>query len=328
MEQPILLALRALKIGDVLVAVPALRGLRRSFPDHKIVLGCADYLRPLAQLSGAVDDVLATPRGLDEPLAIPAGVVDVAVNLHGNGPESRGRLEALAATRNIGHAAPGWTGPEWLDEIHERQRWTRLLNWHGIDADPLDYRLDGSGLALPTIQTAEGTVPLRQPYSVVHVGAAHASRHWPVGRFAEVITALVEQGHRVLLTGSEGERGRAEDVAEQAAAQIGANVARRRVHMVAGQLSLQQFIAVIAHTELLLSADTGAAHLATAFGRTSVILFGPAAPEIWGPPPGPHRVLTDAAQRRGDAFADTPDPALLAVGTEDVLAAIDSLADV
>ncbi len=58
----------------------------------------------------------------------------------------------------------------------------------------------------------------------------------------------------------------------------------------------------------------------------SVVLFGPAPPEAWGPPStGPHIVLTDASVRRGDVFAEDPDPAILAVTADDVLAAVDRL---
>jgi len=45
----------------------------------------------------------------------------------------------------------------------------------------------------------------------------------------------------------------------------------------------------------------------------------------WGPPPGPHIVLTRAELRRGDTFAHRPDPALLAVTVQDVLAAVGEL---
>jgi ADP-heptose:LPS heptosyltransferase len=71
--------------------------------------------------------------------------------------------------------------------------------------------------------------------------------------------------------------------------------------------------------------DTGAAHLATAYATPSVVLFGPAPVARWGPPAGPHVVLTDEQLRVGDVFATEPDPALLAVSPEDVLAAAEGL---
>lgn len=305
MDQPTVLALRALKLGDLLVAVPALRGLRQGLPDHRLIVACAEWLRPLIDLIGVVDELLPTPHGLDAPLGLRPGSVDVAVNLHGNGIDSRSRLEALRPRRRIGHAAPGWDGPAWRDDIHERERWVRLLNAHGLPGDPLDLRLP-----IP-----EADIPKKA--AVVHVGAAHASRHWPVDRFARVVEDLHASGHRVLLTGDKKERERAQRVA--------AEVSGSQPEIVAGRLSLLEFCAVIAHAEIVVSADTGAAHLASAFGRPSVVIFGPASPVNWGPPPGPHRVLTNAAVRRGDAFAKDPDPALLAVEVVQVLGAINEL---
>jgi ADP-heptose:LPS heptosyltransferase len=89
---------------------------------------------------------------------------------------------------------------------------------------------------------------------------------------------------------------------------------------VAGVVDLTDFAALVADAALLVSADTGAAHLASAYRTPSVVLFGPAPPEHWGPPPGgPHLVLTDARVRRGTAFTDEPDPALLAVTSVQVV---------
>ncbi|MBJ2122076.1 glycosyltransferase family 9 protein [Arthrobacter sp. MSA 4-2] len=304
-SRPELLALRALKLGDLLVAVPALRGLRRAFPGHRIRYAAQAWLAPIVALTDAVDELLPT-HGLDEPLDLAPGSVDIAVNLHGNGSESRERLEEIAPARRMGHRSPGWDGPPWQDGVHERHRWADLVSWHGVPADPLDLRL-----RIPDEESpAPGAV-------VVHVGAAYGSRLWPVDRFAAVSKALAGAGHQVLLTGSAGERARALAVAEAA------GLPERAV--VAGELPLERFAALVAGAGLVVSADTGAAHLASAYARPSVVLFGPAPVEEWGPPPGPHIVLTDASKRVGETFASEPDPALLAVTPDAVLAAASRL---
>jgi ADP-heptose:LPS heptosyltransferase len=96
--------------------------------------------------------------------------------------------------------------------------------------------------------------------------------------------------------------------------------------VVAGHLDLTGFAALVAAARLVITADTGAAHLASAYRTPSVVVFGPAPPEEWGPPGGgPHIVLTRAELRRGDAFADEPDPALLAVSAREVIDAIERL---
>ena len=302
--RPVVLVLRALKLGDLLVAVPALHALRREYPGHRLLYAAQDWLGDALALVGGYE--LLPTHGLDVPLALPPGQVDVAVNLHGRGPESDSRLEALRPRRVIAHASERRAGPLWDDDVHERQRWARLLQWHGIEADSSEYRLNP-----PAARTD------RPSATVIHPGAAYGSRLWPEDRFAEVASELVQAGHNVVFTGSAAERPRATRIA--ALAGLGEEP------VLAGQQSLSGFAALIAESRLVVSADTGAAHLATAYRRPSVVLFGPAAPEHWGPPPGPHAVLTKAALRRGDTFAAEPDPALLGVGVHEVLAAVRGL---
>jgi ADP-heptose:LPS heptosyltransferase len=302
--KPELLVLRALKLGDLLVAVPALKALRRAFPEHRLRYAAQGWLSEALGLVGGYE--LLPTHGLDEPLAMEPGVVDVAVNLHGSGPESQGRIEALKARHTIGHRSQFRDGPPWRGELHERERWVRLLEWHGIEADPLDVQLD-----LPHVPSP---VP---GATVLHVGAAYGSRLWPAERFAAVAAALAEAGHNIVFTGGTAEKERAVEVCSRAG--LPPEAVR------AGELSLGEFAATIAAARLVVSADTGAAHLASAYGTPSVVLFGPAPPEIWGPPPGPHIVLTRAELRLGETFSTQPDPALLAVQVPDVLAAVREL---
>ncbi|HEV7951699.1 MAG TPA: glycosyltransferase family 9 protein [Glaciihabitans sp.] len=300
---PELLVLRALKLGDLLVAVPAIHGLRRGYPDHQLVLAIPGWLEPIAALVPGVDALLPTP-GLNNPLPLEPGRIDIAVNMHGRGPESDGIISALQARMTIMHAAPG---PRWCDGILERDRWVRLVAAYGVSADANEVHI-----AVPSLR------PRIAAATVVHVGAFYGSRRWPAERFATVAKTLSRTGHDVVLTGSADERGRASDVADKAGLPESS--------ILAGELALDEFAAVIAAARLVITSDTGAAHLASAYSVPSVVLFGPAPPEEWGPPAaGPHIVLTDSSKRRGDAFAAEPDPALLAVSVDDVLAAVSRL---
>lgn len=297
-----MLVLRALKLGDLLVAVPALTGLRRAYPDHRIVLATTGWLRPVVDLVPAVDELLPTP-GLSQPLDIPAGVVDLAVNLHGRGPESGTLVAALDAKRVIAHRPDAPDGPEWIDGLLERERWARLVRAFGVDARADEVDID-----------APEREPVRRAAAVVHVGAFYGSRRWPAARFAEVARALAADGETVVLTGG------AEDAARAGSIAAAAGLDDDRV--LAGRLDLAEFAAVVASARLVVSVDTGAAHLASAYRVPSVVIFGPAPPAEWGPPAGPHLVVTDEALRRGDVFSDEPDPALLAVQAADVLGAV------
>jgi len=302
-----MLVLRALKLGDLLVAVPALTGLRRGFPEHRIVLATTGWLAPIVDLIPGVDELLPTP-GLSRPIEVGGRFVDIGVNLHGRGPESATLLDAVQPARLIAHAPDAPDGPDWIDGILERERWVRLVRSAGVHADAADV-----GISVPAEPAAAADAV------VLHVGAFYGARRWPAERFAEVARALATRGERVVLTGGAEDHERARAVAALAGLPDSA--------VLAGRLDLTGFAALIAAARLVVTADTGAAHLASAYRRPSVVIFGPAPPEEWGPPEdGPHTVLTHAELRRGDAFADEPDPALLAVSVTEVLDAIDRLA--
>jgi ADP-heptose:LPS heptosyltransferase len=298
----VLVALRALRLGDLLVAVPALRAVRRHWPQHRLVLAASAGLAPVVRLADCVDDIwpvtgFTWPDGtFDQP--------DIAVNLHGRGPESNQALDRLRPRQRVGHAGHGWSGPEWLAEQHERNRWCRMVAWHGASADPTDLYLVPPEVPSPAPGAA-----------VVNAGASHGSRRWPVERFATVARALTESGHRVVLSGTEAERARAVEVAEIAGLPPES--------VLAGRTGLRELAALVAYASVVVTADTGVAHLSYAYTVPSVVLFGPAPAWQWGPPAqGPHTALSADHLRVGDPFADTPDPALLGITVADVLEAM------
>lgn len=313
MSRPLLLTYRTLGLGDLLTAVPALRALRRGFPDHHHVLAAPGWLAPLVSMLEAVDEHLELPELGELPAGI--GPVDVAVDLHGRGPQSHRRLTALSPRRLIGFAHPevprSAGAPDWRDDEHEVERWCRLLDAEGLPADPRDLHLEPP--AGPVPEGARGAV-------VVHPGAKSAARRWPVARFATVARALTDHGRRVVVTGSPDEQGLAEDLASAAGLPDGA--------VLAGRTDLGALTRVVAAAALVVAGDTGVAHLATATRTPSVVVFGPTPPRAWGPPAHlrrRHRVLW--AGDTGDPLADEVHPGLLAITPDDVLSGIDALED-
>ena len=300
MSPPLLVAYRALGLGDFLTGVPALRALARAFPGHRRVLAAPPALAPLAELSGAVDAFVPA-----EPLApLPPELhgADVAVNLHGRGPQSHALLRAAAPARLIAFAAPGVDGPPWREDEHEVARWCRLLEASGIPADRSDLDLPAPAVD-PPADVGGATV--------IHAGAASAARRWPVERWAAVARAEREAGRHVVLTGGPDER----DLAEALA--VAAGLPGEAV--LAGRTDLVGLAAVVAAAGAVACGDTGIAHLATALGTPSVVLFGPTPPDWWGPPPDRPRHCVLWAGRRGDPHGAEPDSGLLEITVDQVL---------
>ena len=307
----IALILRARGLGGFLTAVPALRALREALPRHEFVLATPLSLLPVVRLSGCADRVLHTP---DVRLLHSGGVIPgIAVDMQGEGPLSQRALRSLRPGRLVAFGRPevGSPGPRWVEQEHEVHRWCRLVESSfavRCDADDLDlaepmYRYGPSGAV------------------VIHIGAGHESRYWPVDRFARVAGHMAGRGHEVLLTGSARERGRAETVRRRA------GLAPETV--LAGDLGLGELASVVSRAALVISVDTGVAHLATAYRRRSVTLFGTVPPARNGPPPRPHHVVlwegggepgaSPAAHRPGDIRTTRVDPRLAAIEADQVI---------
>jgi ADP-heptose:LPS heptosyltransferase len=312
-----ILVLRALGLGDLLTAVPALRGLRAEFPQAEITLAAPEWLADAVERIEAVDRLLPAealaPIGFEKP--------DLAVNLHGRGPQSVERLvetgpRALITYGGLGEASAGrlvgggrqdasegrgqaggdrkaapddgrqverLLAVEWPEDRHEILRWCDLLQRTGIRCDPDDFRLRPVGERTGRI--------------VIHPGASTGARRWPAGRYAAVARAL---GDDVVVTAGPGEQ----DLARQITP-----------NPFTGTLS--ELMDLVATARLVICGDTGVAHVATAYRTPSVLLFGPVSPHLWGPRHGPHRVLWHGGT--GNTFAGEPDPGLLKITTEEVL---------
>jgi ADP-heptose:LPS heptosyltransferase len=130
-----------------------------------------------------------------------------------------------------------------------------------------------------------------------------------------VVKAEVARGRRVLLTAGPGESELARRVA---------GLAGLPPDSVREGMGILELAGLLAAAGRVACGDTGVAHLATALGRPSVLLFGPTPPALWGPPPGAlHTVLWKG--RRSDPLADRPAPGLLAIRPREVSAALAAL---
>jgi len=339
MVEPVLV-LRALGLGDALTGLPALRGLRRLHPGRPLLLAAPQVVGDWLAGLGVVDGVVPTSGLDDEPPGRALGP-HTAVNLHGRGPQSHalllaGRPRSLLAfappAGEVGEQVSGLSGqlPAWRPDEHEVLRWCRLVRWAGGPCGPEDLRLpqvrghvcgDECGetrMIVPSRpHSSAHTEPHPRSYVVLHPGAASGARRWPVDRWVAVARAVNRRAD-VRLTGSDDERTLCETVA------VGAGLPAASV--TAGSLDLPSLVDLVAHAALLVCGDTGVAHVATATGTPSVLLFGPTPPGLWGPAIDADRhVVLWRGDGTGDPHGDEPDPALLQITPDEVLAAAGEL---
>lgn len=323
---------RALMLGDLLCAVPALRALRAAYREATITLIGLPWASELVQRLDAVDELLPFPGhpGLPERqpdlAALPAFLTtaqardfDLALQMHGSGRITNPLVAALGARRNAGFHAPGGFAPQpgvfvpWPTRGHEIERCLALTDALGLPRQ--GQQLDFPVHAADHRRLAALCPSLGERYVVVHPGAQLASRRWPVGRFARVTQALAEAGWQVVVTGTAKEAALA-DALQQAC--------RAPLLVLTGRTDLWTLGALIQRASLLVSNDTGVSHIAAALRTPSVVvsLGGDAA--RWAPLDRErHRLLWHALACRpcGHPVCPTAHECATAIGADEVLAA-------
>jgi len=157
-------------------------------------------------------------------------------------------------------------------------------------------------------------------YVVFHPGAAVPARRPSAARSAAMVRALVGAGHRVLVTGSPGERRLTAQVAGTAALDLG------------GRTTLGELSAVFRHANAVVVPNTGPAHLAAAVGAPVVSLFAPVVPASqWSPyTRNVVRLGDQSAPCRGTRARTCPvrgHPCLDGISDAEVLAAVTQLGE-
>jgi ADP-heptose:LPS heptosyltransferase len=286
--------LRALQLGDLLCAVPALRALRRALPDSRITLIGLPWAAAFAsRFAHLVDDFLAFPGfpGLPETVpdlaalpdflaAVHAARFDAVIQLHGRGDVTNPLATAFKAPVHAGFVARGaWCADParhaaWPETGHEIVRLLSLIDFLGIAraGTALEFPLSAEERERAMrLRTAHGLVP--GGYVCVHPGARLASRRWPVERFAAVARRVAALGSRVVVTGNADEAALAARVAQGIPGAVN----------VAGDTSLGELGALVAGARLVLCNDTGVSHVAAALRTPSVVVSCGADPWRFAP---------------------------------------------
>jgi ADP-heptose:LPS heptosyltransferase len=271
-------------LGDVVLATPALRAVRQSFPQARIIVLGAAGLITILRHEKYVDEIL--------PIKMNKGVGLSAIR---TALEISGRVRALAPDILIDLTTPlypwTWVKSRLLGSFcgcSERYgpRLKHIMTW-GISREAVSYRtlVHEADLKIQIIENL--VVPPRQgapalslsslippapkesiPRIGVAPGAARQSRRWPLERFAAVMRDVANNyAIEILLLGTRAEQG----LCSQLCAQLNGH----NVTNCSGQLSAEQLPSAIAGLDVLLTNDSGLMHVAAAVDTPLVAILGP-----------------------------------------------------
>ena len=206
------------------------------------------------------------------------GRFDLAVQLHGSGPQSSAFVLGLDAPLTAGFYPAQEVQPSplflpWDERENEVTRWLRLVSHMGIEAEDTALSFPATSGDRKEVERLKLENALSAPYLLLHPGAATEAKRWSVAQFAEVGHAAQRLGLQVAITGSLG---------EVELAQRLQRLLPRAINL-AGKTELGTLAALLRDAHLLVCNDTGVSHLAAAMKTPSVVLFSETDPARWAP---------------------------------------------
>ncbi len=282
-------------LGDTVYMIPALKTIRKRFPQAHITVIVGQRGYPLLQRCPYVDTINLRylENGawgkLREIVRLWRGQYDLAVILDTSRekalrtflariPVRVGGVKGML-TRLLTHPV---SIPPDAHQINDLYR----LVVEAIGCDVSEWRFE----LFPRLEAYQSAQEkLREagwhnerPLIGINPGASAPNKQWLPERFAMVADELIKQGAQVVVLGAPSD-----------AAQVEAMV--KQMHysplFLSGKLDLDELIICLSELDLLVSGDTGPSHLAAAVGTPVVAIFGPSRAEHYAPLGAPHIVI-------------------------------------
>ena len=315
--------IRLRSLGDTVLTTPALRLLKSSRPDLSITAVVERSFVPLLEGNSDLADLIPVDRGGRAKLRAAAAIRRrkpvLCLNLHGGSTSAW--MTALSGARfkaGFAHFSPAVPynvrippaqeilGRGADDPVHTAEHHASAMFFLGVPKAPVPRAVLSASPEMPGKP---------EPYAVMHVGAAYATKQWPVERFRRLALFLRDnRGIEPVIVAGPG----------QGALLGGFTGFDRR-----DGLTLAQLQSLLAGAALFVGNDSGPAHMAAAFGIPSAVIFGSSSSSVWRPWRTEHEVIEtdwDCKPCPGDRCYEFDEPrCILSVEVGSVEAAIGRL---
>jgi ADP-heptose:LPS heptosyltransferase len=291
-DTPKIAILRALQLGDMLCAVPAMRALRQAYPKANISLIGLPWAGSFVQrFNKYIDRLIVFPgyKGLPEQpydeavwkqfvAQMQQEHFDCILQMQGNGTIVNEMLRSWQAKQLAGfHRYDCLMDDrlfiEYPEGLHEVMRHLALMQHLGITGNEPQMEFPVTEEEEASLQEVAPFVH-HEPYVVIHPGSRSEARQWQPSYFAALGDYCAEHGYRVVLTGTPEETYITDYVAD---------LMTHKLVNLAGKTSLGVVAALIKHANLLIANCTGVSHIAAATKTPSIIISMDGEPYRWGP---------------------------------------------
>jgi len=290
-----ILVIELLYIGDVIAITPTIRALKQRFPDAKIDVMLRPSMKDVLTGNPNINKIITCDKQDFEKefnLLVNKlkGKYDLAVLLHpgidiGNYKVSK-LLKNSGILFRIGCTKVGFLEGKGFF-MHRKTKPTLKLKHkvednldvvRTIGADIIDKHLEvyttkEAQNYIGGLLEKEG-ITKKDFITVIHAAPQHKTHEWVVERFANVADELIKKYKtKIIFTGSQKDKAYNQEII---------SLMKEKALNLAGKTDINQFFALIKRADLVISVDTSAMHVAAAFGRPVIALFGAGNPKIWG----------------------------------------------
>jgi lipopolysaccharide heptosyltransferase II len=272
-----LLVIRPGGIGDAVLLAPAIKSLRKNFPNARIEVLAEKRNAGALALCPEIDHVISYDK-LREFWSALRGRYEVVID-----SEQWYRLSAIVARMIRSQMKIGYG-------TNDRRKMFNSPVSYDLDRyEPLNFfsLLQPLKIKSPTIvstpfltvseddqDSADAMLGslLDLPFIVLFPGASTPEKCWGVERFSQLSGCLVRNKYSVVVVGGK------DDVSVGDAIAAGPNVVN-----LAGKTSLQETAGILNRSKLLISGDSGVLHIGFGLGKPTVSIFGPSSAVKWAP---------------------------------------------
>ena len=308
-----ILIIKPSALGDIILALPALSTLKRSFPEAKITWLVRPEFAPLLEGHPDLDEVILFDR---EKLSkwwcsiesfnelrsliknLKTGEFDLVFDFQGlfrtgyfgwiTGCRKR---FGMAGARELAHLFYTDKISQDALSIHLVDYYLKMAEASGAKRKEVEFKLHEDAGTKAAVAKLLKSHNISGNYAVLVPGAAQTNKCWPIERFAELADKISSRFRiQIVATGSHGEMEYIEKISK---------VSKSRVINLAGKTTVRELAPLMRGASLVVSNDTGPGHIAAAVGVPIVMIFGPTNPARVCPYKRPECVVAVEPNERG-----------------------------
>jgi len=293
-----LLIIRFSSIGDIVLTSPVVRCVKKQLRNVEIHYLTKEKFQKVVQHNPYIDKIHVLAHSWELMIhELKLEEFDHIIDLHHN-------LRTLRVKQALGRPSNSFNKLNLQKYVYVNLKWNIMPRVHIVDryletVEPFGVTNDHAGLEYfiaerEKVKTHDIPVSHLAGYIGIVIGAAHNTKKYPVHKLKELCSKLE---HPVILLGGKEDEPAGKEIA---------SVDPVKIYNACGKFTINESADLVQRSKLIVTNDTGLMHIATAFKKPVISLWGNTVPSFGMYPYYGTSYLNSFAQRAGDGYQKLP----------------------